>query len=112
MNRNVTPWARRSRIRLNSRLMPAPSSWAVGSSRMMNRAPKESARAISTNCRCSTVSVEAGWRTSTSTDHSASNCSASRRSLDQRINPAGPRACRLRNRFSATVRVPMMVDFW
>ena len=57
MNRNVTPCACSARIRANSRSIAAPSSWAVGSSRMMNRAPNDSARAISTSWRCSTVSA-------------------------------------------------------
>ena len=41
MNRNVTPCAWSARTRSNSRAMAAPSSWAVGSSRMMNRAPND-----------------------------------------------------------------------
>ena len=43
---------------------------------MMNRAPNDSARAISTNWRCSTVRSPAGRRTSTSTDQAASSSRA------------------------------------
>ena len=39
MNRKVTPCACSSRMRPKSRLISSPSSCAVGSSRMMNRAP-------------------------------------------------------------------------
>jgi hypothetical protein len=112
MNRNVTPCSFSPRMRSNSRVMAAASSWAVGSSRMMNRAPNDSARAISTNCRSSTPSSRAGSRGSTSTAHSASTAAASRRSRRQLIRPVGPRWWRLRNRFSATVSSGMTVERW
>ena len=106
MNRNVTPWRCSSRIRSNSRLIAAPSSWAVGSSRMMKRAPNDSARAISTNCRCSTSRSPArvcGRRRRPTRSRSSPRASrAQRPPADQ---AARPRSCRLRNRFSATVSV-------
>jgi hypothetical protein len=92
--------------------MAAASSWAVGSSRMMNRAPNDSALAISTNCRCSTSRSPAGSRTSTSTDQVSSSSRALPRTVFQLISPLRPWSCRLRNRFSATVSSGMMVDFW
>jgi hypothetical protein len=119
MNRNVTPAARNERIRSNRRSIAGPSSCAVGSSscavgssRMMNLAPNDSARAISTNCRCSTVRSTASVFGSTSTPYSESSSPAVRRSRDQLITGPPSRFCRLMNRFSATVSVGMMVDFW
>ncbi len=112
MNRKVTPCRWRSLIRANSRAMAAPSSWAVGSSRTMNRAPNDSALAISRNCRCSTSRSPAGTRTSTSTDQVSSSSRARSRTVRQLISPPRPRSCRLRKRFSATVSSGMIVDFW
>jgi hypothetical protein len=112
MNRNVTPAARSERIRSNSRSIAGPSSCAVGSSRMMNFAPNDRARAISTSWRCSTVRPAASLFGSTSTPYPDSSSPALRRSRDQLITGPSSRFCRLMNRFSATVSVGMMVDFW
>lgn len=48
MNRKVTPDSWSARMRVKSRSISRLSSWAVGSSRTMNRAPKLNALAIST----------------------------------------------------------------
>ena len=47
---------------------------------------------------------------STATPYSSSTAAAARRSRPQRIGP--PPDCRLRNRFSATESVGMMVERW
>ena len=85
MNRKATPWARSARSLPKSRSMPPASSRAVGSSRMISRAPKDSARAISTNCRCSTPRSLIRAAGSTSTPYSASSSRARSRSARQRM---------------------------
>ena len=92
MNRKVTPCTLQS---------PDPGEQPLDSRTVKLRrrlveddepAPNDSARAISTNCRCSTFNDEAGWATSTSTDQVASSRRASRRSSRQLISPADPAA--------------------
>ena len=87
MNSMVTPAAASARIRANSRSMAVASSRAVGSSRMMNRVPSDSARAISTSWRCSTLRSPASAAGSTSTPYSSSSSAARRRRPPQRIGP-------------------------
>lgn len=107
----VTPCSRSERMRANNRSMAGPSSRAVGSSRMMNLAPNDSARAISTSWRCSTLRSPASACASTSTSYVSSSSRALARSARQAIGP-GRSVWRLRKRFSATVSAGMIVDFW
>ena len=92
MNRNVTPSRCNSRMRPKSRLISSPSSCAVGSSRMMKRAPYDSARAISTSCRCLDRQI-AGARVLVARRSSSrsSSARASRRIVRQSITPPLPR---------------------
>ena len=98
-------------MRSKSRATSRPSSWAVGSSRMMKRVPCSSARAISTIWRCSTLRSRASCVTSISRPHSSSTCRARRRSVAQLIQPPEV-GWALRKRFSATVSVGITVERW
>ncbi len=83
MNRKVTPDAWRARMRVKRRSISRLSSWAVGSSRTMKRAPKDRARAISTICRSSTLRSAVRASGSTRTSQASSTAAASVRSLRQ-----------------------------
>ncbi|OLE28379.1 MAG: hypothetical protein AUG49_02515 [Catenulispora sp. 13_1_20CM_3_70_7] len=111
MNKNATPDSCNRRSRSNNRTILAPSSCAVGSSRMMNFAPNDSARAISSICRSSTARVEAGAVGSARMSYSASTSAVRAASCRQLIGRR-PGPCRFRWRFSATDSEPMIVDFW
>lgn len=111
MNRNVTPESWSARIRVNSRSISRLSSCAVGSSRMMKRAPKLNARAISTICRSSTLRSAVRASGSTCTSQVARSSAASERSFRQLMKPRLS-GCRLMYRFSATVSSGTTVGFW
>ncbi len=100
------------RIRSNRRSMAAFSSDAVGSSRIRKRAPTDSARAISTTWRCSTLRSRASRLTSRSKPQSSMTWRArdrmARQSTKLRLAPVA----RLRKTFSATVRLGTTMDFW
>ena len=104
----MTPAACISRILRNSRVMASASSCAVGSSSTTNRAPRDTARAISTNWRCSTDSSLAIVAGSTSTPSGSSTARARRRIAPHEMN----RWSGLRKRFSATDNEPMTVERW
>ena len=84
----------------------------MASSRISSREDEETARAIATSCRSSTLSSPTARRSSTRTWRLSSTARASARSLTQSMRRRRPRGSRPMKMFSATLSVGASSGSW